>query len=467
MFCVNSKQDFLYPQPDTRPRREPMATTPRDLVDREEQKVESLADDGDITPECRDRLLEYADALDPKTVRHQYENPHGKTDEFSVRTVAAYLGPLRRTAADGLDLPTATADEFNDTMDAFHDDDGLSKNTLSTYQVAASHFYGYHDDLGVDREDIHVYNAPSKKKHDETDLFTEAEVDALRQACGSTQNPPRNRALLELLIFTGQRIGALLTLRVKDVELNPEGDDNNAYIYLNDEYEAEHGGLKGALARGRKRPMFGAKKYVRDWLDYHPEGDDPEAWLFVGNPNHWKTDPDGHLSHSSADHRLKQIAKEAGVEKPVNPHNFRHYCATVLYRDYDLDRDAIRMLLGHVEGSSALEEVYSHVLDGDFIEKAEEAMGYREPDESTPFTPETCPTCGELLKDGWRQCPNCQEAFGPTDDAEAFAESVENDAHTAALTEDLSADEREGLRALLAAVDDPAALAEKVGSAGD
>jgi integrase/recombinase XerD len=438
-----------------------MATTPRDLVDREEQKIKSLADDGDITPECCDRLLEYSDALDPKTVRHQYDNPHGKTDEFSVRTVSAYLGPLRRTAVDGLDLPTASADEFNAAMDAFHDDDGLSKTSLSTYQVAASHFYRYHDDLGVDPDDIHVYNAPSEKKHDETDLFTEDEVDALRQACGATKNPPRNRALLELLIFTGQRIGALLTLRVKDVELNPSGD-NNAYIYLNDEYEAEYGGLKGALARGRKRPIFGARKYVRDWIQYHPHGGDPDDWLFVGDPSHWKTDPDDHMSQPSASQRLKQIGKEAGVEKPVNPHNFRHYCATVLYRDYDLDRDTIRMLLGHVKGSSALEEVYSHVLDGDYIQKAEEAMGYREPDETTPFTPETCPTCGELLQDSWRQCPNCQEVFGPTAAAESLAESVEDTVQETALGEDLTAEDREGLKAILNTLGGPEAVAKKL-----
>ena len=447
-----------------------MATTPRDLVDREKRRIESLTDDGTLTAECRDRLLEYADALDPKTVRHQYDNPHGKTDEFSVRSVAAYLGPLRRTAADGLDLPSASAAEFNAAIDAKHDDDGLAKSTLSTYQVAASHFYRYHDDLGVDPDDIRVYNAPSKPKHDEADLFTEEEVAALRDACGETRNPVRNRALLELLIFTGQRIGALLTLRVKHVELNPRGN-NNAYILLNDDYDGEHGGLKGALARGRKRPMFGATKYVRDWIDYHPHGADPDDWLFVGDPSHWKTDPDDHLSQPSASQRLKQIAKEAGVSKPVNPHNFRHYCATVLYRDYDLDRDTIRMLFGHVEGSSALEEVYSHVLDADYIRKAEEAMGYREPDESTPFTPDTCPTCGELLKDGWRQCPACQEVFGPTEAVEDMAESVRESATDAALGEDLSADERDGLKAMLDAVDDTGALADMLavveGAAGD
>jgi integrase/recombinase XerD len=441
-----------------------MATTPRDHLDREERRIESLADDGEITTECRDALLEYAVALDGSKVRHKLFGADGNIVELSLRSIDAYLRNLRTVATDGnLDLLNATAKEFNETIDQLHDESSRSKTTLSSYQCAAAHFYRYHSSLGVDAEDIHVYNAPSKKKHDERDLFTEDEVDALRQACGETRWPVRNRALLELFIFTGQRIGALVTLRIKDVELNPPGNDNNSYIYLNDDYVRENGGgLKGALARGRKRPMFGARKYVRDWLEYHPEGDDPEAWLFVGDPNHWKTDPDDHLARPTAEQKLANIAEYAGVEKPSNPHAFRHYCATVLYRDYDLDFNTIRMLLGHRKGSNTLETTYSHLLDDDFIQKAEESLGYREETNRTPFTPETCPTCGELLKDGWRQCPNCQEVFGPTEQIEEAAEDIEGDVVDAALTEDLDADDRAALQAILEVVSDPNDLAAKL-----
>lgn len=395
-------------------RRTGMATGPRDRLKRQKERVKELAKDGTITNDCRDRLLEYAEALDPQKARYTYYDDEGNSKTFAPRSIEGYLRCPRICAEEGFRLLDGTASEFNDLMGRMCDDGGKEKTTLVTYQNAATAFYRYHDDLGINPDDIEKYSERSDPKYDETDMFTEDEVDALREACGATKMPVRNRALLELLIFTGQRLSALLTLRIKDVELNGE----RGYIYLNDEYADEHSGLKHALQRGRKRPIFGARKYLRDWIDYHPNGSNPDAWLFVGDPSHWKTDPDDHWSRPSARQRLQQIKKEAEVEKPVEAHNFRHYCATVLYRDYDLDRDTIRMLLGHAEGSTALEETYSHLFDDDYIRKAEETLGYREEENRSPLTPETCPTCGELLKDHWRQCPNCQERFGPEDEEE-------------------------------------------------
>ena len=343
-------------------------------------------------------------------MRYKYYDKDGSVKTLAPRSIDRYLSCLRIAIKDGFDPLEDTAAEFNDLMDTMHDDGGKAKTTLQGYQAAAQAFYRYHDHLGVDPDDIHNYTEKSDPRHDERDMFTEEDIKALRRAISETKMQTRNRALLELLIFTGQRISALLTLRMRDVDLE-EG-----YIYLNEDYDDKNGGLKNATQRGRKRPMFGAKKYVRDWIQYHPKGGDnpdPDAWLFIGDPSHWKTDPDDHWAKVSADHVLRRLKGYAEIDKPVNAHNFRHYCATVLYRDYDLDRDTIRMLLGHVRGSSALEETYSHLFDDDYIQKAEEKLGYKEKEERNPFTPETCPTCGELLGDSDKACSNCGEVFTP------------------------------------------------------
>lgn len=165
---------------------------------------------------------------------------------------------------------------------------------------------------------------------------------------------------------------------------------------------------------------------------------------------------------------MRRIGTYAGIDKPVNAHNFRHYFATIMYRDYDLDRDTIRMLLGHVKGSSALEKTYSHLFDEDYIRKAEEALGYREKEQRSPFTPETCPTCGELLEEHWRRCPACDERFAPgEEDIKDLAKEVREEVTNVALSEDLTPEEREGLRALLTVIDDPAVLARKLAESGN
>lgn len=431
-----------------------MATTPRDRLDRELEKVRNHADGGNITADCRDRLLEYADALDDETISNKYRDRNGNVKTMSARTVEAYLRNLRIVAVGGFDLLDCDADAVNDEMDRIHDHEDKSKSTLAAYQSAAQAFYRYHDDLGVDADDINIFSEKSDPKHDERDMFEESDVRALRRACGQSGMPVRNRALLELLIFTGQRIRALLTLRIKDV------DAQDGYIYLNEDADrAGGGGLKGATRRGRKRPIFGAAKYVRDWLDYHPKGDDPDAWLFVGDPSHHKTDPDDHWAEVSADHVLRRLGEAAGVDKPVNAHNFRHYCATVLYRDYDVDKDTIRMLFGHTKTSTTLEETYSHLFDDDYIQKAEEKLGYRERESKSPLTPDTCPTCGEILEDHWRQCPACQEVFGPSDDFEEQLDEVSDGARDEAM-DSLDAEEVAAFKAIVKSVDDPAALAE-------
>ena len=445
-----------------------MASNPRDLVDRQKANVESLADEGEITTECRDALLDYTIAIDETKVKHTVADGDGNDVELALRTVSSYVRCLRIVASDtDIDLMDTTAAEFNAAMDTKHDTEDITKPSLRMYQMAAKHFFRFHGDIGVDPADINVYSGRAEPRHDETDIFTADEVDALRRACGETGSPVRNRALLELFVFSGQRIGALITLRVKDVELNPPGSDT-AYIYLNDDYDSEYGGLKGALARGRKRPIFGAKKYVRDWLQYHPNGDDPEAWLFIGDPNHWNTNPDDHIAKPTVHKQLKNIADYAGVDKPVNAHNFRHYCATVLKRDYDDVDDAdVAMLFGHVEGSTTLKDTYQHLFDDDHIENLETGTGYRETDDTTSFTPDACPTCGELLKDGWRQCPNCQEVFGPTEKVEDATEDIGDAVTDAALTEDLSPEERRGLQVLLEVADDPEGLYRRLAAVGD
>ncbi|OSO97643.1 hypothetical protein B9H04_12025 [Halorubrum ezzemoulense DSM 17463] len=435
-----------------------MALTPREQLASERHRIEDAVDDF-LTADEADRILTFADALDDSTVSEKYRDPDSELQTYAPKTIKSYISGIRLTAREGVDLTDTTAADLNEQMNRFHDDDGLSKSTLGIRQSALKAFYNHHDDLGVDPDDIVRFKPDKSSSVDETDMFTADEVEALRRAVGETQLPLRNRAFLELCIFTGQRKLALLTLRIRDVDVE------NGYIYLNDEFEAENAGLKGALERGRKRPMFGATKYVRDWLNHHPHRDDDDAWLFIPDPSNAQSSTDDYWSEPAVERLFSRVADTAGIDdKPVKPHNFRHFCATVLYRDYDVDTDTIRMLLGHSDTSRTLEETYSHVFDEDHVRKAEEAMGFRDADEEDrkALTPETCPTCGTLIEPDWRSCPNCNAVFGPAAEVEDAEEDISEELTDAALDQNLSEEERDGLRALLSALDDPEAVAEKL-----
>lgn len=370
-----------------------MANPPREEFDDAIGRINKATEHGELPAAVADDLLELADAMHPDTVSRRLDEP------VEVGTAAKYLDVLRVGVRRGLDLEGGDVDAINCWMERQHDDRGLSKQTCNIYQSAVKAFHRYHD-TDVDPDSIVLFTAEAAPRHDETDMFTQAEVDALREACTN----PRDRALLELLVYTGQRITALLTLRVGDVDVEA------GVFYLNTDAD----GLKGADRRGRKRPLFGARKYVRDWLEYHPEPRH-DNWLFVPRRSNTNASQTGHLHYQTVRGNLLRIAERAGVDKPVNPHNFRHYFVTVMKRDYNLDADTLRALLGVARDSDILERTYSHVTTDDYIDQAEAALGYRESEDGGSFTPDACPTCGELLESHWRRCPACGEAFAPTD----------------------------------------------------
>lgn len=82
-------------------------------------------------------------------------------------------------------------------------------------------------EFGPEKEEF-VMLSSEKTSVDERDMFTKADVKALRGAC----DHPRNRALLEMLIYCGQRINALLTLRIKDIPKTEDGSLEGVF-YLN------------------------------------------------------------------------------------------------------------------------------------------------------------------------------------------------------------------------------------------
>ena len=433
---------------------------PREELDRELELIDDLAEayetggDGPIghAPIPRDnadRIVELASAMDDTTVRHQYVNANGIAQTFEPNTARIYVSNLRRVAQQGVDLTATDVDEINDYATDLHDERGLSLSTVTTYQSAFSAFFRYHADLGIDPNDVDVFVPDSTPRHDERDVFTDADLAAMRDAC----REPRDRAMLELLVFTGQRINAIRTLRVGD--MHPE----TGVFYLNEDAD----GLKGADSRGLKRPLFGSRKYVRDWIGYHPFGDDPDAWLFIGNPSNPESDPTKPWSWGAIRKRLVQVADRADVDKPVNPHAFRHYFVTTMRRDYGLDSDTLRALLGVAVDSNILETTYSHVTNDEYVEKAEVAVGYRdEPDDLTkPLTPDACPTCGELLESHWYRCPACGELFDADLKAfEAGAKNARDRVIDTAMDPEtpLTDDERVAVRALIARLDDPVSL---------
>lgn len=372
-----------------------MARSAHDRFEKERDRIGAISDEKTCTA-----LYAFADALDPEFNHAQVPKP-GKNGGVtrtsgSNSTARSYLSALRCSYQRGLDLLDADAETVNNFMrdlvtdperrryDLVNYSGSMSKPTAKAYQSALRAFYRFCTEPGVsdDRpavavawpaDEIIMFSERSTPKHDADDMPERADLDAMREACLAGQNTRRDRAFLELTAGTGQRIYALVTLRVGDVRLDVEVP----HIMLNPEIDGD--GDKGAIANtGRRKPVVTDTGAIRKWIENHPLSDPDvreehgaaeefdDCYLFVGSLRQRSTDAADHWSAEAArnmlDRRKADTATMPGVktvEIPVNPHNWRHYAYTKS-QDLPMDESTRRKVFGWAPGSTTGQTIYGH-----------------------------------------------------------------------------------------------------------
>lgn len=384
---------------------------PRQRLKRRRKKV---INSERITNREKQLILELSAGLDENDLTHT--SPVGTK---AVSTNENYLTRLRKLAeAYEGDFGEITENELKRLLSDFDrgthpdaKDGGYATGTMAQFQSAAKAFIKHHS-LDIDPDDIPVSAPPSGSQAvDERDMFDNSDIEAMREVIENS----RDECLFELLLHTGQRIRAIQTLRVKDVDVR-EG----VYWLNTDEV-----GLKGADKVGRKRPLLGAVGAVKKWLDYHPTGE-PDDYLLTATVDNNKATPGNMLAQQTMRARLKKIADKAGVKKPVNPHNFRHSFVTMCKRDYNMDDSTVKFLIGHASESTVMETTYQHLTDEDFIADAEIATGRREKDEAATVGRRECPNpdCLNELDPTDKACNSCGTVISP--DAQAAQETIDD-----------------------------------------
>jgi integrase/recombinase XerD len=189
---------------------------------------------------------------------------------------------------------------------------------------------------------------PRPPRRLDADLLTKGEIESLLRCCSSrAPTGIRNRALIALTWRTGLRIGEILALHEKDVDVH-EG------LLV-----VQHG-------KGDKRRVVGldagAAALLSRWL---------QARRKLGIPRSrpvFCTLRGGQLDQSYVRHLLPRIGKRAGIEKRVHAHALRHSFAFELERE-GAPLSTIRDLLGH--SSAAVTDRYlRRVGAGDAVEFA-------------------------------------------------------------------------------------------------
>ncbi len=156
------------------------------------------------------------------------------------------------------------------------------------------------------------------------DHMEDWEIEVLRDACKGV----KDRAVLEVLRSTAVRVGELISINRADVDWNTGnvivyGEKNRKYrtVCLDD------------TAR------YHLKKYIDSRTDSEPA-------LFAADRK-----PNDRLTRAGIRAVLKEIRKNAGLERRVYPHLFRKTTATNMVRR-GCPRDLVALYLGHANGDT-------------------------------------------------------------------------------------------------------------------
>ena len=178
------------------------------------------------------------------------------------------------------------------------------------------------------------------------DILSTNEIDRIIATVDtSSVKGLRDSAMLELLYSCGLRVSELVSLKIQDLFFG-EG-----YIRV--------------IGKGDKQRLVPisatARERVHRYLDKRPETRSGEDALFLNNRG-------SRLTRVMVFTILKQAARNAGIEKRISPHTFRHSFATHLLEGGASIRQ-VQEMLGHE--SILTTEIYTH-LDSSHLRRTVE-----------------------------------------------------------------------------------------------
>ena len=273
-----------------------------------------------------------------------------------------------------------------------------TENTRTAYIIAIRRFYKWL--LGNNKaypeflDDVR--RSRSRNYGEPESLVTPDELRSILSSCVN----PRDRALFSTLYDSGARLGELLTMKVKDFI----GDKNGALLSVN-----------GKTGHRQIRVVGDSIAYLRAWLDYHPERQNPDAYLFCGLS---KSTMGKQLNYTDTYAIFRRTLKRAGfvdekgnVKRRIHPHLFRHTRATILAKV--VPEAPLESQMGWIHGSRQT-QTYVHLSLRDQDNAILKGYGKEAKEDreiSKENEPKECPRCRTLNESTAKYCRNCWLPF--------------------------------------------------------
>lgn len=362
-------------------------------------------------------------------VRLEREGNQGRKPNTLIRDLSTLRNASERADTPLVDMDMGDFRGLLATLTAPKSEGGYgldpSKSGLAGYKQALRVFFrwldtepGYGDFEFWDNIDT---KSRSPDRVSEDAMLTQEEIAALKKAA----NNPRDKALIEFLADTGARVSLAAQLRIGDVY--DLGTDRPYY-------KPNPNGVGHKGAPDKRYPIIHSIADLRDYINRHHIDPRDQAPLWHTFRGYDRSNPqDGALSGDRIRALLKECKNRCSVEKPVNPHNFRHSAITRLSKTGHTPQQ-----IKHIAAwaSDRMLERYDHTTAQERNEELRAKAGIiDEPDiETEPAQPTNCGNCQTLVKADTRFCPNCGAAM--THAARDSSEQFDNDIIEAAAAAD-------------------------------
>ena len=177
------------------------------------------------------------------------------------------------------------------------------------------------------------------------DVLTVEEIQRIMEVIDlSTPEGHRNRAMAEVMYGCGLRVSELVTLRISN-------------LFFDD-------GFVKVVGKGNKERLIPIGTTAMKMVNLYVDGKRKELKIKKGEEDYVFLNRRGaHLTREMVFMLVKKWVKDAGIEKTVSPHTFRHSFATHLIEG-GADLRAVQEMLGHE--SITTTEIYTH-LDQDYL----------------------------------------------------------------------------------------------------
>ncbi|MFW6172371.1 MAG: tyrosine-type recombinase/integrase [Elusimicrobiota bacterium] len=272
------------------------------------------------------------------------------------------------------ELDEATKENLKDLVEKIQKRD-ISETTVVDYQKVLKRFYKWNNG-GEHPDKVKWMNTTYKNKNHTLPevVLTEDDVKKLM----SNTKTARDKALISLLWETGARIGELIDLTIRDLQ----------------DYEHGYQIVMDGKTGNRRLPLISSVPHLRNWLNNHPNPSNGKPlWSKIRGKNAGER-----VGYRYILKMLKETKERAGVDKPVNPHHFRHSRATYLANKFT--EAQLCEWFGWVQGSDVPAK-YVHMSGRDIDASYERLHGIK--DEKKPDKSEMAPV----------ECPRCQESNDP------------------------------------------------------